>query len=162
LEGLEIEADGGDGSLQFVRDRIDEGIVLLVPADFTHQENRVEHHAADDAGEQKDAKKEKKAGAPIEQNPANVEEERNQDEAGAEGNEQRNRLAALGGDHVPIVTRGRGQRPGNLPRDPDRRRGLSSGSAGWVCRPASERTYAACRSVVRLETEATLTFRAMP
>ena len=57
LQGLQVEADGSDGSLQFMRDGIDEGVVLFVAADLTHQKDGVEHDAADDHSQQDPARK---------------------------------------------------------------------------------------------------------
>ena len=75
LQRFEVQPDGGDGRLQLVRDGVDERVVLLVAADFAHQEGGVQDHAGNDHGEQQDAEKQQDAVAPIEQDPADVEEQ---------------------------------------------------------------------------------------
>ena len=42
LEGLAVEADGGDGRFEFVGDGVEEGVLALVAADFADQEDGVE------------------------------------------------------------------------------------------------------------------------
>src|SRR5580700_886120 len=72
LHGFEVEANGGDWSLQFVRDGVDEAAVLFVAADFAHQEDGVEDHAGNDGEEKYDAEEEQDAFAPVEDDPADV------------------------------------------------------------------------------------------
>ena len=57
LHRFQIQADGSDGSLQFVRDGVDEAIVLFVAADFAHQEDGVQNHSGDDRGKKNHAEK---------------------------------------------------------------------------------------------------------
>src|SRR5580704_13066352 len=42
LQRLEIETDRGNRRLQFMRDRVDKAVVLLVAPDLTHQKDRVQ------------------------------------------------------------------------------------------------------------------------
>ena len=51
LEGFEVEANGSQRRLQFVRDGVDESVVLFVASDLTNQEGRVEDEADDDEHE---------------------------------------------------------------------------------------------------------------
>ena len=44
-----------------MRDGVDEGVVLFVPADFAHQKDRVEHDAGDDHDQQQDPEDEQDA-----------------------------------------------------------------------------------------------------
>ena len=100
LQGFQIQADGGDGSFQFVRDGVDEGVVLFVPADLAHQEDGVQHDAGDDDGDQQDAESEQNSGAPVEQYPADVENQDDEDEAGAQRDEERDGFAAARHHHA--------------------------------------------------------------
>ena len=70
LEGLEVEADGGDGSLQLMGDGVDEGVVLFVAADFPHQKDGVEHDAADDHEHEQHAQDQQESGAPVRAEPS--------------------------------------------------------------------------------------------
>ena len=65
LQGLQIEADRGDGSLELVRDGVDEAVLLLVAADLPHQEDRVENDAGDDQGEKQHAQDQEDPGLPV-------------------------------------------------------------------------------------------------
>ncbi len=48
LERLQIKTDRGDRCFQFVRDRVDKAIVLLVAPDFAHQKDGVQYQSGDD------------------------------------------------------------------------------------------------------------------
>ncbi len=54
LQRFEIQPDGGDRSFQFMCDGVDEGVVLLIAADFADQEDGIQHDAADDHRQQQD------------------------------------------------------------------------------------------------------------
>jgi hypothetical protein len=103
LEGFEVEADGGDGRLQLVRDGVDEGVVLLVAAYLADEEGGVEDEAGDDDGEEDDAEDEQRDLSPVEQNPADVEREREDDEADAERQKEDNGFAAAADAHACIL-----------------------------------------------------------
>jgi hypothetical protein len=47
LQGLEIEADGGDGGLELMGDGVEEGVLTLVAADLADQEDGVEDDSGD-------------------------------------------------------------------------------------------------------------------
>src|SRR6185437_11770761 len=57
LEGLQVQADGGDGSFQLVGDGIDEAVMLLVAANLADQKTGVENEAGGDSAEKDDAEK---------------------------------------------------------------------------------------------------------
>ena len=59
LQRLEIQPNRRDRRLQLVGDRVDERVVLLVPPDLAHQEDRVQHDAGDDEQEEDDAEDER-------------------------------------------------------------------------------------------------------
>ena len=70
LEGLEVEADGCDGGLEFVGDGVDETIVLLVPPNLTQQENSVEDQPGGDSAEEDETQEDFDSFAPVENDPA--------------------------------------------------------------------------------------------
>ena len=72
LQGFEVEADRGDRRLQLMRHRVDERIVLLVPARFAHKEDGVHHDAREDHQKQDDPEDEQQPFAPVEDDPADV------------------------------------------------------------------------------------------
>src|ERR1700733_15767162 len=86
LQRFQIKADGGDRSFQLVRDSVNEAVVLFVEADFADQEAGVEDQTKDDGGEKEDAHKQQQALAPVEDDPADVECDRqdNQEDANHE------------------------------------------------------------------------------
>src|SRR5579871_131847 len=55
LEGFEVEADAGDGGLEFVGDGVEEGVLTLVAADLADEEDGVEDDSGDEEGEENDA-----------------------------------------------------------------------------------------------------------
>ena len=76
LQGFEIKANRGDGRFQFVRDGVDEAVVLFVAADFADQEDGVEDQAGDDGDEENNAEEKQYAFAPVEDDPADVQARR--------------------------------------------------------------------------------------
>ena len=62
---------------------IDEAIVLLVSADFTNEEGRIQNDAGDGQGQQANPKKEQDTVAPVEQHPADIEYENDRNQASA-------------------------------------------------------------------------------
>ena len=52
LEGLEVEADAGDGGLELVGDRVEEGVLTFVAADLADEEDGVEDDAGDEGAEE--------------------------------------------------------------------------------------------------------------
>ena len=70
LQGLQVKADGSDRGLEFVGDRVDEAIVLLVAANLAQQENRIENQPRRDGAEEDYAQENFDAFAPVEDDPA--------------------------------------------------------------------------------------------
>src|SRR5271157_1565274 len=70
LQGLQVEPDGRDRRLQFMGDRVDEAVVLLVAANFADQKNGIEDEARDDDQEKYAAEKKHQTGAPVQDDPA--------------------------------------------------------------------------------------------
>src|SRR5712692_1238769 len=99
LQSLEVKPDGRHGSLQLVGDRIDKSIVLLIAPDLPHEKNCVQYDAADDHRQQQHTEEEQDSAAPVEQDPTDVEEENDQDQASAERYEKRDRLLPPCQDH---------------------------------------------------------------
>jgi hypothetical protein len=91
-----------------VRDGVDEGVVLLVATDFAYEEGCVEDEPRDDQDEEDDAEDKQRHLAPVEQNPADVERQRERDQTDAEREEEDDRLATTTADaHTGIVGRRR-------------------------------------------------------
>jgi len=57
LQSLKVEPDGRDRRLQFMRDCVDETVMLLVAANFTDKKNGIEDKAGDDSAKKNDARK---------------------------------------------------------------------------------------------------------
>ena len=94
LHGFQVQADGSDGSFQFVGDRVDETAVLFVAADLAHQENGVEDHAGDDGEEKYHAEEEQHDFATVEDDPADVQGDGEGHEGAAQHDEKGNRFSA--------------------------------------------------------------------
>lgn len=80
LQSFEIKADGSDWSFEFVRNSVDEGIMLLVTPDFTNEEGCVDYETKDDREKEDDAKNEECDFAPVENDPTDVERDSERDE----------------------------------------------------------------------------------
>src|SRR5256714_12976746 len=100
LESFEVEADGGNRSLQLVRDGVDEGVVLLVASDFADEEDRVEDESGDDDAEEDDAQHEQGDFTPVEQNPTDVQRQGQPDKACTERDEERDGFAVASQSHA--------------------------------------------------------------
>ena len=99
LERFEIEADRGDRRFQFVRDGVDETVVLFVAADFADEEAGVDDHAADDRGKKNHAEEKQDGFAAVEDDPADVERDGERDEAHAQRDEKCDGLPAASDGH---------------------------------------------------------------
>src|SRR5208282_2497643 len=84
LQRLKIELDGRDRRLQFVSDRVDEAVMLLVAANLANQKNGIEDEAGNDGAKKNDAKKNLDALAPVEDDPSTADGERHRRQANAE------------------------------------------------------------------------------
>ena len=99
LQGFKVKPDGGDGSLQFVRDRVQEAVLLLIAADFAHKKNGIQNHARDDHEEEDDAENQRHHLAPVEHDPGDVEKNGQSHQAGAQRDEECHRLGPAGDTH---------------------------------------------------------------
>ncbi len=99
LQGFQIQADGGDGSFQFVGDGVDEGVVLLVAADFAHQKDGIQHDAAADHQHQQDPEHQQDAVPPVQQEVADVENSRTEISPTPRAMKNGDRFAAPGEFH---------------------------------------------------------------
>jgi hypothetical protein len=73
-----------------MRDGVDKGIVLSVPANFTNQESGVQHDPADDHRQQQRTQEEKDSAMPVEQNPTDVKKKSDENQSSAERDKERN------------------------------------------------------------------------
>src|SRR6267143_521169 len=88
-------------------DRVDETVMLLVPANFTDKKNRIENEAGDDGAKKNDAEKNFDALAPVEDDPAAANRERHRRQANAQREEEINRFLPADNPHRRIVAGGR-------------------------------------------------------
>src|SRR5207247_214669 len=99
LQGLQIKTYRSDRSLELVRDRVDEGIVLLIAPDLPDKENRVQDHAADDKSEEQHTENQHDPGSPVDHYPQNILGDGQRYEASTQGNEKRDRFAVPAACH---------------------------------------------------------------
>src|SRR5262249_25608862 len=88
LQRLQVETDGGDRRFQFMSDRVQEAVLLLVSADFPDQKDRVQDQAGDDQAEKDYAQYQRDRVGPVMDNPTDVEIERHGHQAGAQRDEK--------------------------------------------------------------------------
>ncbi len=87
-------------------DGIDEAVVLFVAANFTHQEAGVHDHPGDEQGKEDHAEEEQDAFAPVENDPADIQPDRQQHQANAQHDEKSDGPAAAADAHGRILPRG--------------------------------------------------------
>jgi hypothetical protein len=99
LEGFEVEADAGDGSFELVGDGVEEGVLTLVAANLSDEEDGVENDASDEAGEEDDAQDGEGEVSLVANDPIDVEGDETTDEERAKGDEEGDSSAASGDVH---------------------------------------------------------------
>src|SRR6266403_2550924 len=92
LQSLKVEPDGRDRRLQFVGDRVDETVMLLISANFTDKKNRIENEAGDYGAKENDAEKNFDTLAPVENDPSAADRERHRRQANAQREEEIDRF----------------------------------------------------------------------
>ncbi len=97
--GVQIQADGGDGCLQLVRNGIQEAVLLLVAAHFADQEDGIEDESDDQESKKRDADDQRGEAAPVENDPAKLERDGNADQADTERDEEEYGTTAPGDPH---------------------------------------------------------------
>src|ERR1700733_4831048 len=102
LQRFEVEANRGDGSLQFMRDRVDEAAVLLIQANFAHEESSVQDHPENNRGKYNYAEEQHDALAPVQDDPAHVKRNRQGHQRYAQHKEKCNRLSAACDTHGSV------------------------------------------------------------
>src|SRR5258707_5543775 len=96
-------------------DCIDEAVVLFATPKLPHQKACVHDHSRDDQGKKYDAKEQQDSLTPVENDPANVESDRQRHQGNAQGKEENDSSAAARDAHgvtliLPLW------RPDSLPR----------------------------------------------
>jgi hypothetical protein len=99
LEGLEVEADAGDGGLELVGDGVEKGVLALVAADLADEEDGVEGYAGDKGSEEDDAEDGKGDVALVEDDPGDIESDETANDERAEGDEEGDGSASSGNVH---------------------------------------------------------------
>ena len=107
LQGLQVKPDGSDGRFQFVGNGIDEAVMLFVAANLAHQETGVHNQPCDQQGEEDYAQEKQNAFAPVENDPADVQSDRQQHQANAQNDEEGDGPAAAADAHGRILPRRR-------------------------------------------------------
>src|SRR5262249_30551241 len=99
LQRLEIQTDGGDRCLQLVGDGVEESVLALVALDFANDKDSVHDQAGNNDAEEDDAKNEQPSAALMEDDPTDVEEDGQRDQASAKRDEEGDGLGATGDAH---------------------------------------------------------------
>ncbi len=92
-ECFQMEPNGRHGRLEFMRDGVDERIVLFVPPDFADQEGGVQNQAGDDGGEDEHAEDQGRDLPPGHDHPADVQGRGQRHEGHPEDDEEGDRPA---------------------------------------------------------------------
>ena len=82
-----------------MRDRIEKAVLLLVLVNFAYEKNRVHHEAGNDEEEKYDAQDERNDFSPIEENPGDIQGQRQPNQASAQRHEKNNFLGTSGDAH---------------------------------------------------------------
>ena len=82
-----------------MRDRVEKAVLLFVSVNFADQENRVDDDPRDDQGKENDAENEGNNLPPIEDHPRDIQRDRQPNQAGAQGDEERYRLGTASNAH---------------------------------------------------------------
>ena len=99
LEGFKVEADAGDGGFELVGDGVEEGVLTLVTANLTNEEDGVEHDAGDDEQKENRAKDGEGKGTLVPDDPADVEGDETADDERAKGDIESDSSAASSDVH---------------------------------------------------------------
>src|SRR5258706_11290052 len=94
-----MQTNGRDRSFQFVSNGIDKAVVLLAAAKLTHQEAGIHDHARDDHGEENYTEEQQHSLAPVEDNPSNIERNRQRYQGYPQENEEDDSSAAARDAH---------------------------------------------------------------
>src|SRR3954465_14514880 len=95
-----MQPNGRDRRLQFMRNCIDKAVMLLVAPHFAHEKNGIYHHSGNDQSKKDDAEEQQHALTPIEDDPADVESNRERNQANAQAEKERNRSTAARDAHT--------------------------------------------------------------
>lgn len=105
-ERFEIEANGSDGSFEFVREGVEKAVLPLGAADLADEKDSVDDHAGDHQDEKDDADDEKCwVAACVDDDPADIQCDGRRDQADAQHQEEANRTASARNLHAPVIIR---------------------------------------------------------
>ena len=82
-----------------MRHGVDKSVVLFVAANLAHQKNGVQNQSGNNDGEKNDAQNEQSDLLQIEQNPADVERDRERDQANAEDDKENRKFSPVHHNH---------------------------------------------------------------
>ena len=94
-----MQANGSDRRFQFVGNGVDKAVVLLAAPNLAHQKGGVHDHARDDQRKEDDAEKQQHALAPVENDPSDIEGNRQRHQANAQAEEEDDSSAAARDAH---------------------------------------------------------------
>ena len=86
-------------------DGVDEAVMLFVAANFTDQKTGIHDHPGDQQGEENYAEKKQNPFAPVEDDPADIQSDRQQYQANAQNDEEGDCPAAAADTHGRILPR---------------------------------------------------------
>ncbi len=94
-----MQTDGSDRRLQFVGNSIDKAVVLLAAAKLTDQKAGVDDHPCDNQGKEDDAEEQQYSLAPVEDDPSDIEGNRQRHQGYAQDKEEYDGSAAARDAH---------------------------------------------------------------
>jgi hypothetical protein len=108
LQGFQMQANRGDRRFQFVGNGVDEAVVLLAAANFTQQKGGVHDHARNDHGKKDHPEEQQHSLAPVEDDPSDIERNRQRHQANAQAEKEHDSSAAARDAHGVRVILQRG------------------------------------------------------
>src|SRR4051812_9773700 len=99
LQRFQMQTNGRQRSLQFMRDRIDETVMLLTAPQLPNQKNCIYDHAGNNQGEEDDAEKQQHTFTPVENDPPHVQGDRQRNQANPQAKEEDDRSASARNAH---------------------------------------------------------------
>jgi hypothetical protein len=104
LEGLQVQADGCNGSFQFMSDGVNKAIVLFIAANFANQKTGIENQTGRNRTKKDDPEKDFDIVLPIQNDPAETDGNRNCGQHYPES-EKESDFAAPANPHAQILAR---------------------------------------------------------
>ena len=94
-----MQADGSNRRFQFVSNGVDEAVMLFAAANLAHQKTGIDDHARNDQRKKNDAEEQQHSFAPVENDPSNIERNRQRHQADAQAEKEDDGPAAARDAH---------------------------------------------------------------